>query len=235
MHKLYLYLSFLTFALILSACSKKDDVELPSEFPVTFSAERFEIHSDMRLFSDRTEIKDPAILLAFQQQHGWPNHGNLDNELKEFDIEFQSDDRATFKYNLQEKSYDVQRKGTRFLFYSTIPYALNPASAPTENTIGFLQSMLKYGDKLGTLPIPIEDLKFSTREVKVAHGNYKVFKLSTTAYRIHLQSPEDHTSDEDLELEGYFHNEFNPEVAKFLGPKDTLAVQEYSIIFTIRN
>lgn len=218
----------------LLSCKKEEGVELPNAFPVSFKAERIEVKGQTRLFANKLEIKDAAVIQAYELQHPWSEEFLTDFEqyTGDFEIKFQSDQRASFKNAHSEVDYDVDRKGTRFLFYGRLPYALNPSAIPDGQSLGYLHSMLEYADKLTNLAVPVGDLRFNTREVRVAHGNYKVFKLSTTAYRLHLEADGQDGSGDNF-LNGYLYNEFNPTVSKFLGAQDTLAVREYAIIFTL--
>src|SRR5690606_17829920 len=118
---------------------------------------------------------------------------------------------------------------TRFLFLSRNTYLVNPQSPPDANSLGFFHSMLEYTDKLGE---PTFGGMRSTREVRVAHGNYKVFKVSAFAYVLRYI-----TAGTDLAVlqpKGLSFNKLNDNVRKYMRQNDTLAVKEHSIIYSLR-
>lgn len=223
--------------LLISACKKEEKVEIPKEFPVNLMAERWELRADTRLFSNNSEIKDKAVIQAFEEREAMQDlfENPFQQSGQEEGLRFESELVARFHAGGDdaqsgENIYDIQRKGTRFLFLSRTTYLVNPQAAPGSNSLGFFHGMLEYTDKLGE---PTFGGMRSTREVRVAHGNYKVLKASAFAYVLK------HTSSSGTELavfqqKGLLYNEFNDNVTKYLKQGDTLAVKEYSIIYSLR-
>ena len=217
--------------LLVSACKKEDKVEIPKEFPVHLDAERLEVRAETRLFSNNSEIKDKAVIQGFEERE-------VLNELLEIPFQQQGqDDGLRFDSELvarfhedEGNLYDIERKGTRFLFYSRNTYLVNPQAAPEAGSLGYFHGMLEYSDKLGE---PTFGGMRPTREVRVAHGNYKVLKVSAMAYVLKLAD----TNGEGHAIfvnKGVNFNEFNDNVIKHLKQNDTLAVKEYSLIYSLR-
>jgi hypothetical protein len=230
------------------ACKKADNIEIPEEFPVDLLAERWEVKKETRLFTNNREVTDANVIRAYAERQGledWveaPDNGLLGNSVG---VKFASEDLAAFHSgNDPGTSFDVERKGNRFLFFSKSNYGVNPSATPTFEELGYLHTMLKYSDKLGT---PGFGGVRQTREVRVGHGNYKVIKISAFAFAYKRQAgvpggaaadtgaeQVDFPNSSLFERAGVFLNEFDPRVRQFLGPNDTLAVKEYAIICTLR-
>lgn len=217
----------------LNACKKEEKVEIPKEFPVHLDAERLEVRAETRLFSNNSEIKDKAVIQGFEEREAL-------NELLEVPFQQQGqEDGLRFDSELvarflesedEENLFDIERKGTRFLFFSRNTYLVNPQAAPEAGSLGYFHGMLEYSDKLGE---PTFGGMRPTREVRVAHGNYKVLKVSAMAYVLKLAG----ANGTDLAVfvsKGNLFNEFNDNVIKHLKQNDTLAVKEYSIIYSLR-
>ncbi len=230
---LRLFVSFLPVFLLFSACKKEEKVEIPKEFPVDLLAERWELRADTRLFSNNSEIKDKSVIQAFAEKEAMEElfETPFQQGGQEAGLRFESELQARFHHGEnQGMLFDIERKGTRFLFFSRDSYLVNPQSPPTDNSLGYFHSMLEYTDKLGGI---LMDGMRPTREVRVAHGNYKVLKVSAFAYVLNSYSG----IAADLGVvhqKGLLFNEFDDEVIKYLKLTDTLAVREYSIIYSLR-
>lgn len=238
MRKLYLLLLVGVLFGTLGACKKTDKIEIPKEFPVDLLAERWEVRTDTRLYTNNKEVSEVPTIRAFEERMGLKqlieNQDFSNTTLQtQFGVKFASENTATFFPQLNDGlSYDIERKGNRFLFYSRESYGVNPASVPNEQGLGYLHNMLRYADKLSS---PGGSGLRQTREVRVAHGNYKVIKVSALVFVLKRVSPtETEEPDEEYLKSGVLYNEFDPQVRQFLGSSDTLAVKEYSIICTLR-
>lgn len=226
----YRHVLWLALIGLFVACKKEDQVEIPKDFPVTLVAERWEPRSETRLFSDNREIKDAAVIRSFEERVGLLDRVESTTDLLggESGLRFASELTAAFYTTLEDgANFDVVRKGTRFLFYAQETHRVNPSAPPSVDSLGFLRTMLSYTDALST---PATDGTRQTREVRVAHGNYKVLKLSAIAYELRRHSENDGSETVLFAGGGVLFNEFDADVAKFLGPADTLAVKEYSLI-----
>lgn len=218
--------------LLVSACKKDDKVEIPKEFPVSLLAERWEVRAETRLFSNNSEIKDQAVIQAFEELESLEDlfENPFQSSGQEEGLRFESELVARFHAGDDAgELYDIQRKGTRFLFLSRNTFLVNPQLPPSLNSLGFFLGMLHYTDKLGE---PNAGGMRPTREVRVAHGNYKVLKVSAFAYILKYSGPNG-ADEEFLNLKGLEYNEFNANVIKHLRQNDTLAVKEYSIIYSL--
>lgn len=227
-----LYVAILVTGLFLGSCKKESGLEIPNEFPVTLIPERWEVREQIRLFTDKREVLDQNIIRDFESQEnlGQWLENSFSSEFTGKGLIFGSELVAHFGpiRDAESSPYSINRKGNRFLFYSRDAYGINPALPPSANSLGSFHAMLKYSDKLSE-PNP-QGLR-QTREVRVAHGNYKVLKVSAFVYALNS-----HTSVNgevaEAKLGGLIFNEFTDEVIKFLSPTDTLAVKEYSIIYS---
>jgi hypothetical protein len=219
---------------LLSACNKEEKVEVPKEFPVLLRAERLEVRAETRLFANNQEIKDKSIIQQFEEKEDLAElfEAAYESNIAQNTLRFDSESQAHF-YDGDDtgKKFSLQRKGTRFLFYSLDAITMNPLLPPTNSSLGYYYVMLDYMD---TWSGTGNDGLRSSRTVRVAHGNFKVLKVSAFAYAMNLHSLSDNGSI-PVKSRGYFFNEFNPEVVKYLKTNDTLAVKEYSLIYTLGN
>lgn len=236
MDKLFTRFTYLLVFVFLSfsACNKEEKVEIPEDFPVILHAERWEQRGETRLFSDNSEIKDANLIQAYEERAA----------LKElFEIPFvQSEERSGLHFESESVArfypgtvsgqvFDINRKGTRFLFQAWDPYWINPLAPPTSNSLGYFHAMMKFKEPLGTVNSSGDR---PAHAVWVAHGNFKVLKLSAFAYA--LSSASTAQNDEGpVKNRGVLYNEFDPVAAKYLKATDTLIVKEYSIIYTLAN
>lgn len=227
----FLYGLCLVWAGLFWSCKKDEKMEIPKDFPVNLMAERWEVRADTRLFTNGREITDAAVIRAFEENTalGSVIEESTTEDGAEIGLRFESELSASFYFPGGNMLFDVQRKGTRFLFYSQETYGVNPSGQPSVGSLGFLHNMLKYADRLGEAA-PLTGLR-QTREVRVAHGNYKVLKLSAFAYalRLYVRNEQGDVMRRTA-IDGGLLNEFDADVAKFLSASDTLAVKEYSII-----
>ncbi|HLW49934.1 MAG TPA: hypothetical protein VKZ78_03105, partial [Sphingobacteriaceae bacterium] len=182
--------------------------------------------------SNNSEIKDQAVIQAFEERESLEDlfEKPFQQLEQEEGLRFESELEARFHAgDAVGELYDIQRKGTRFLFLSRSTYLINPQLPPSLNSLGFFLGMLEYTDRLGE---PNAGGMRTTREVRVAHGNYKVLKASAFAYVLKHSDPNG-AGEEALNLKGLEYNEFNANVIKHLRQNDTLAVKEYSIIYSL--
>ena len=230
-------LLFTSIIFLFAACKKEEKIEIPEEFPVNLNAERWEVRANTRLFSNNTEIKDQSVVQSFENRHGLTElfEVQFSDSQGVSSIRFDSESRVHFF--LPTSTYpisfpfDLQRKGNRFQFYSIQPYLINPLAPPSAESLGYFHSMIKYSDGLGQ---PNQIGERSTRNVWVGHGNFKVLKLSAFSYVLTTRSG----SIPNLSTwqgKGVLINEFDTKSIKHLKMSDTLAVKEYSIIYSLEN
>ena len=103
------------------SCKKEERVEIPSEFPVKLIAERWELRAETRLFTDRKEIKDPEVIRRFEENENLKAlfEAAILVPGEESALIFNSELTASFSFTPYFNNlYDVERKGTRFLFFS---------------------------------------------------------------------------------------------------------------------
>lgn len=218
---------------LFSACQKEEKVEIPKNFPVQLSAERWGLRVKTRLFSDNAEILDPAKVQAFVEQEGLEDLFEGSDELIEElpMIHFESEHTGLFRTDSEQRHFKMERKGTRFIFYSLDHYALNPMAPPSDHSLGYFHSMLRYSDALSQ---PNSQGERQTRTVWVGHGNFKVLKMSAFAYVLKVRQDAAETGNW-WRGASVLPNEFDEKSIKHLQAGDTLAVKEYAIIYSLVN
>lgn len=218
---------------LFSACQKEEKVEIPKNFPVELSAERWEVRANTRLFTDNAEIMDPAQVQAYVDREGLEELFEGSDELLEElpIIHFESENLGRFTTTADQRHFKMERKGTRFIFYSLDHYAVNPMAPPSDHSLGYFHNMLRYSDALSQ---PNAQGERQTRTVWVGHGNFKVLKMSALAYV--LKAQQDAADPGSLwQGAGVLPNEFDEKSIKYLKVGDTLAVKEYAIIYSLVN
>ncbi|HZH55445.1 MAG TPA: hypothetical protein VFD72_07330 [Sphingobacteriaceae bacterium] len=217
-----------------SACNKDDKIEIPKQFPVVLHAERWELRGETRLFSDNSEIKDANVIQAYEARQSVDELFEIpfaQSEEKSA-LHFESETVARFHIgSASGQVYDIDRKGTRFLFQARNPYWINPSAPPTSNSLGFFHGMLKFKEPLGNANSTGDR---PAHAVWVGHGNFKVLKVSAFAYVLSSQSAAQGEG-EPVRNQGVIYNEFDPVAVKYLTAADTLLVKEYAVIYTLAN
>jgi hypothetical protein len=230
LQSVFVLLCAICFAL---ACKKDEKVEIPKEFPVVLKAERFEVRKETRLFTNNQEIKDRGVIQQFEQRHAYFDQAtnNFNEGLGLYSLRFDAEQAAHF-YEEEPAGVKVSidRKGTRFLFYTQDVIWISPLNPPSASSLGYFHHLNVYKDQLG---VAGPDGLHSTRSIRVAHGNFKVLKLSALAFVLKVKTPEGDLS--QIVHEGIFYNEFDEDVKAYLKAQDTLAVKEYSIIYSLSN
>jgi len=226
------FLLFIGLCCIWFSCSKEEE-EIPTTFPVQFAAERWELNGKYRLFTNGREILDARIIQQFAQNHPFLDSisDHLDSIPSQHWIRFLSEHNAVFdnNYDQSEQVFELQRKGNRFLFHSVRPLYLpqpkiKPFYAPSAEWL-----LMKEIDTLKN-SVPGAPFPYQTQLVRVAHGNFKVLKVSMLGFVLTLPAEGSNTS--PTKHQNVLFNEYNPEFPKHLGSKDTLLIQEFAVIFT---
>lgn len=236
MRSAVLCVAILLTGLLLNSCKKENGLEIPNTFPVTLVPERWEIREETRLFTNKSEVLDQNVIRAFEQKEDMNQwlEGAFQSDFDGQGLIFGSELIAHFGQvrDAESSPYDIERKGNRFLFYSRDTYGVNPAGPPHAGSLGAFHAMLKYTTKLGD---PNPQGQRQTREVRVAHGNYKVLKVSAFVYALNMHSSQGGDGMTETKLGGLLFNEFTDEASKFLSLTDTLAIKEYSLIYSRGN
>lgn len=218
-------------------CNKDENPDLPASFPAEYVAERIELKHDTRIFTHNGEIKDGNLVALFDQRLIWPRgiEDRFQAQKAEMGFLFTNDSTAIFSAGpLGQTQYDLERKGTRFVFTSDLEFPINVNIPPVVNNWGYLYHILKYKEQINPLTNKPVDQPYnhSTKNVRVAHGNFKVMKASCFDYHLIRQTSE--TSGQFENINGQIFNEVEGMLGRFLGARDTLVLKEYSVIFTIQ-
>lgn len=200
-------------ALGLVSCSESDSEEV--DFPIALYAQQLTKVSDIRMFTAKGEITDPNKIISFTED---AESFNPPDDVKDSEaaIIFHSRDSIIFDKERGE-GYRVQKNENLFLFYSQ-PYVAI-ASIPL-----YFQ-MQKHKAELTPVILPGGQY-FITKTVIPAYGSYKKLEMCLLSYKISQNS---HSS--STWAWGTAFNEFDPKVINSLNEADTLAIQEYRIVF----
>jgi hypothetical protein len=201
------FLALITSLLI--ACKKKETVT----FPVTVYLTGMVKTSDVRLFTNRTEIKDTTVInhyIAGSQFFNLPT----DSLNPSYHITFESEDTAVF-FGTSYK-FSVSKSSGLIVFYSKPTTVLID---PTDRLSVLADTLLKYKNKKIPVPQGTNLMKYLTKEVRVAHGDYIELDLSLITFRI-------------VSYGGYLsemlENELYEGAMSAFWSNDTVAVQSYS-------
>lgn len=165
------------FALITSlliACKKKETVT----FPVTLYLTGMVKTSDVRLFTNRTEIKDTAVINHYIAGSQFFNL-STDSLNPSYYIKFESEDTAAF-FGTSYK-FSVSKSSSLIVFYSKPTTVLID---PMDRLSVLADTLLKYKYKKIPVPHGTNLMTYLTKEVRVAHGDYLELDLSMITFRI---------------------------------------------------
>lgn len=221
------------FAFLFASCSKEAEVFLPENFPATFHAERIELKNKTRIFTGSGEIKENALIQKWDQQLNWPESIESQFKLTQDSLKFSflSDSTALIINKFTPERFFSTRTGTRFILSSFNEYAIQPNSQPDHNQIGYLHNLLKYKEKLNPYGNSQNVNQMKTKNIVVAHGNYKVMKTPIIEYVLISKNPDGSR----VEIKGKLNNEFDQNNVKYLPTQDTLIINEHAIVYTLGN
>ena len=201
------FLALITSFLI--ACKKKETVT----FPVTVYLTGMEKTSDVRLFTNRMEIKDPTVINHYIAGSQFFNL-QTDSLNPSYHITFESEDTAVF-FGTSYK-FSVSKSSSLIVFYSK---PTNVFIDPSDRFSVLADTLLKYKYKKIPVPHGTNLMTYVTKEVRVAHGDYLELDLSLITFRI-------------VSYGGYLsemlENELYEGAMSAYRPGDTVAVQSYS-------
>lgn len=221
------------FTISLFSCSKKEKVFLPENFPATFYAERIELKNRSKIFTSTGEIKNNSLIEFWEEELNWPNSIEEDFNLTKDSLKFAftSDSTALLIHKTLPERYVSDRTGTRFVLSSFNHYPIQLTLPPVDNQLGYLYHMLKYKEKIVTVNSSTNNIETKTKDIRVAHGNYKVMKIPIIEYVLRTHNEEGNR----ISLSGKIFNEFDHNNVKYLRAQDTLIINEHAIIFTLIN
>ncbi len=221
------YVCVLLLLLVINSC-KKTDIEQPPEFPSTLNLNRISIKSKIRLYTDRKEITDKALIDRFLKINGG-------FELKDSSfvsdecIKFFSPDSAEIPDSFN--SLLVTKNDNQLVFKSTNRLIV------TREAIQYSYNMSKYRSEF----VPVWDSKFSTYNMLVGYGNYSELNLSVFEYRRvswnTFTDPDNYYLHPQLyrgSSSGRRFNEFDESYVNSISRADTLAIREYFYSFKKR-
>lgn len=198
----------LVFSISIFSC-KEDKIDKPVSFPHTMYVDKITSKSDLKLFSNKSEITDVITKTNFVSNV--PNFDLLTQPLDPTEnITFVTQDTIIFSSSTIK--FAVEKSGDQYLFYSDFFYA--------DITFkGVVYDLLRFNYPKTPLP-SASGFQYKTKEVRVAHGDYTDLQLSVLSYKIKQGN--------SWESETLF-NEFNDSVISEIGLNDTLAVREFII------
>lgn len=210
-------------SVLLIAC-KNHDIDKIAQFPTDLSMVKVNKKSGIRLFINKIEVKDQAVIdefVAGQQNFGVSSQSIVSSEK----IRFLSPDTASID-NIAEK-LAVIKTGTQFLFTS-----VNPAYLTLEYA-RLIDNMNKHRSELG---LPRYDGKYVVNRIVAGYGNYSEIEIPVFNYKlVKAYTVEDYYGWGEYLFRsvnsGKVFNEFDMTYINSLTKTDTLAVEEYSYTF----
>jgi len=213
-------MKFIYFSLIIGflfSCKKEGtNSDIVVSFPQTLYGTKITNKTDVRLFTNRKEIFDKAVIgnfiknsTIFNLQENSPTDSDS--------IRFITQDTAVF--GSSSTKLHVIKTGEQFLFYS--PLTPIPVTSDTS------ESFFKY-----TAPkITLSNGGLYTNYIYVAYGDYAILDVSLLSYKLKYSGhPYTGTSTPGGETWGTMPNEFNENYVTITDTyNDTLAIQEFKI------
>lgn len=227
---------FLLLLIILSVSCRKTDIEADHiiTFPSDLYITKINKKSGLRLFAGGVEIKNQAVINSFIKRHG--GFGIKDSVVVSNEkITFISPD--TLHFGSATMVYSVYKKDDQFIFKSKNKLIL-PA-----NSYNSIKNLYKYTDESPEL---VYNGNYRLNSFRVAYGNYAQLDLSVLSYKTIASSPFATDYFDNLGAGAIFptppsyyvgniFNEFNENFIRSGRSSDTLAVEEYSYTFKIKN
>ena len=207
-------LLFVLITLVITSCKKNN--EKPVTYPLNFYAERIEVVSETRMFTQDGEIKDAQKIAEFTAN--MDDYFKAENNLYdkgELYVTLTSKEKAIFKgYNY---GFDVSQNGDQHLYKSEAKIILPPIINDH-----FTSHILKHQSATTEIPGSGRIL----REMRVSYGDEKEMQFPIIAYAT-LSVVEEHTI---IKTGRISNNEFNESVISQLRANETLAVKTYMVI-----
>lgn len=205
---------------LLFSCSKEEYYD----YPISLEAIEIIWNGEVRMFIGKEEQFDQDLITKYVETilnpdlypFTVPNYFNINvNEVKPLDlgilvpnrILLENKDSAIFD-SVQSK-YSIKKTDDLFLFHSQQIYSVDD-----DNEFPYI--LLKY-----ITPYKSYKERYYRNRVVVCHGTYNQLEISLLVYK--FSSPV-------RVLGGTVLNEFNENIA-FLGVSDTMAIQEYKLIY----
>jgi len=206
---------FLLFAAFFS-CKKEEDKK--PQFPADLYMTHVNKKAGIRLFVNKTEIKDKAIIDKFVK--GESNfHVNDSSVVSDEKITFLSKDSVYVGGRSIKDIRSVERNGNRFLF-KTVTYNMISKSRAE-----LIFDMNKHRSAL----TPAYDGNYHVDIIMVGYGDYSKVELSLFSYKVVKRSGQSWSLNT-----GKTFNEFDESYISTVGPNDTLAIEEYSYTLKVR-
>lgn len=221
------YLPALILLLVIIGC-KKTEIEQPPEFPSTLYLNRISIKSKIRLYSDKKEITDKAVIERFLKSNGGFRLKDS-SFVSDEHIKFFSPDSAEIPNSFN--SLLITKNGKQLIFKSTNKLIV------TKEAIQSSYNMSKYRSEFE----PVWDNKFSGYNMLVGYGNYSELNLSVFEYRRvswnTFSDPDNYYLHPQLyrgSASGTRFNEFDESYVNSIRKADTLAIREFFYSFKKR-
>ena len=224
-----LFMKYFILALFVAvAACKPERIDKAPEFPADLYITKVNKKAGIRLFINKIEIKDKAVIDAFVA--GERNfHVESRDVTAEDKISFLSADTASME-NLYNKM-TVSKTGDQFIFRSVSDHWISP-----NDTQQFFY-MYKYRSEPGRSRY---DGKLAVNMMVVGYGDYSNVELSVFNYKIvraGYYRDDSYFGSGSLYRSvatGKVFNEFDEAYLQTLTKTDTLAIEEYSYTFKVR-
>lgn len=195
-----------------------NDKEENVEFPIKLDAVQIVMNGDARIFIGGKERTDRKLIEEYTNSELESAFFNIDKKGKSIEgwMSFESPDNVTF--SSPTGKYTVLKEDNQFLFLSQLPF-------PSET--GTFPDIIKY-----RVPRPGPSGGYLANEIRVGYGSYSHIEMSFMAYKYSYAHsfPGIEGTSEGMRA-GTLFNEFNGNFS-FLQERDTLAIQEYKIIYS---
>ncbi|RZM27356.1 MAG: hypothetical protein EOO88_13610 [Pedobacter sp.] len=207
--------------LIMLGC-KKENSESKTVFPVNMYLEKAEIISDTKVYTKGGQLNDlqKTTELMWIYTRYFSLEQNLENVGQQY-LSLISKDSVTF-FNMHSP-YVIQRTGDRLIMTSAIQFIASKPMLPDQlyHHVARYQNIKSEGDTE------------ISRDVRLAYGNgFSELKIPAFAYvtSSRIEGPVSGLNRRG----GLVINEFNEEVLKRIGERDTIIVKTYSLTVKAR-
>ena len=200
------------------SCKKSDPVIYPQTLKRTALVQK----TGVRLYVyGGKEIKDKDVINKFIWIYYADYFNITDSKNDTSYVTFMSKDSARFG-NMDYDKYSVVKSNNRFLFYSNFDqYGSTSKNVPR---------LFLFAADSTAIP-PHTGYEYVTKSVRVAYGNFNEMRFSMVAYQfVHHDAPYPLPGNSTFKG-GIEPNEFDSRSIYSLKKYDTLAVQEYIVIY----
>ncbi|NDW13486.1 hypothetical protein D0T50_11360 [Bacteroides sp. 214] len=203
------YLLLILFSGIILSCNNDEDSSLPNTLYPTKGAKA----GRTRMFVGNKEITDKRVIEKFTAN---ARYMHWDPDWDFGYVRFHSSDSASFSYDSFKYGIEKQEKKIYFTSASPIYFPKNENDIPIR--------FLKYKSSSYTpIYMGYQIIGQAAPEIRVGYGHYRRIELGILTYKYVNRS---------WISEGSLYNEFDYSADLGLREQDTLAIQEYRVVYT---